>query len=64
MECLKLQVHDEQKTFVATNVWSLAQAYVSVANGGHASPFALYASFGFRETGVIADGEMIAELIL
>ena len=39
-ECLKLKVSDDQKTFVATNVFSLAQAWVYYEN---TYPFAIYA---------------------
>ncbi len=39
-ECLKLKVSDSQKSFVATNVYSLAQAWVFMRT---AFPFAIYA---------------------
>lgn len=40
--CIRMQVQDAQKTFVAPNDFSLVQAYVSIANGGFARPFAIY----------------------
>jgi len=39
-ECLKLKIRDEQKGFVASNVFSLAQAWVFYET---AYPFAVYA---------------------
>ena len=39
-ECLKLEVSDNQKNFVASNMYSLAQAWVFHEN---AYPFAIYA---------------------
>lgn len=39
-ECIKLKVSDEQKSFVASNVYSLAQAWVFQKT---AYPFAIYA---------------------
>jgi len=39
-ECLDLQVNDDQRNFVASNVYSLAQAWVHYEN---AYPFAIYA---------------------
>lgn len=39
-ECIKLEVADEQKNFVAPNVYSLAQAWVYYQS---AYPFAIYA---------------------
>lgn len=37
-----LKVAEEQKAFVASNLGSLAQAYVSITNGGFATPYAIY----------------------
>lgn len=37
-----LKVTEEQKEFVASNLGSLAQAYVSITNGGFATPYAIY----------------------
>ncbi|PKR76801.1 N-acetyltransferase [Halalkalibacillus sediminis] len=31
-ECIKLEVHEEQKNFVASNVFSIAQSYVALLN--------------------------------
>ncbi|MDL2248140.1 GNAT family N-acetyltransferase [Tyzzerella sp. OttesenSCG-928-J15] len=39
---LNLQVAKEQEDFVASNMTSLAQAYVSITNGGFATPYAIY----------------------
>jgi diamine N-acetyltransferase len=42
-ECLKLSVCDEQKSFVADNIMSLAQAYLAVSNQYCVPmPFAIY----------------------
>jgi len=54
-ECLKLQVSDEQKNFVAPNVYSLAQAWVYYET---AYPFAIYADdvmVGFVMLGYYAE---------
>jgi len=47
-ECIDLSVAEHQKGFVASNMYSLAEA--------------LYESLGFRRTGEIADGEVVAVL--
>ena len=39
---LKLEVSEEQKDFVATNVESIAEAYLTVAAGGIALPFGIF----------------------
>jgi len=42
-ECIyKVKTTQEQTDFVASNVESLAEAYASVANGGFATPYAVY----------------------
>lgn len=42
-ECIyDIHTTAEQKKFVDTNVESLAEAYASIANGGHATPYAVY----------------------
>ena len=42
-ECIKLEPREDQKTFVATNVCSLAESYVALANNECIPmPFALY----------------------
>ncbi len=42
-EIVALQVEEEQRTFVAPNMQSLAEAYVANSNGGVAQPFGVYA---------------------
>lgn len=43
-QCLKLEVADNQKTFVGSNEYSLAQAYVALEEGKlTVMPFAVYA---------------------
>jgi diamine N-acetyltransferase len=37
-----LKIADGQESFVASNMISLAQAYVSITNGGFATPYAIY----------------------
>lgn len=37
-----LKVAKEQENFVASNLGSLAQAYISITNGGFATPYAIY----------------------
>jgi len=39
----RMQVADAQKSFVAKNVSSLAEAYVAITNGDVALPFGIYA---------------------
>ena len=42
-ECIyKVKTTQEQTDFVASNVESLAEAYTSIANGGFATPYAVY----------------------
>jgi len=41
-ECIELEVREDQP-FVAGNMYSLADAYVSISNGAHATPYAIYA---------------------
>ena len=41
-ECVKLEVHPEQKDFVASNLYTLAEAYTIITNDGHVSPYAIY----------------------
>jgi diamine N-acetyltransferase len=41
-ECIKLEVHEEQKKFVASNVGSLAEAYLALRDGGTPMPYAIY----------------------
>lgn len=38
-----LEVSDEQRRFVASNLSSMASCYVLATNGGHPFPFAIYA---------------------
>lgn len=42
-ELIKLTVNDYQKNFVASNIYSIAEAYATVAEGGFAQPFGIYA---------------------
>lgn len=37
-----LEVHDNQKTFVATNTESILEAYCAITSGGVALPFGIY----------------------
>jgi diamine N-acetyltransferase len=42
-ECIKLEVNDDQKNFVASNICSLAQAYVATSNNECIPmPYAIY----------------------
>lgn len=41
-ELLRLEVEEYQKTFVASNNASIIEAYLALANGGHAFPFGIY----------------------
>ena len=41
-EVFDMDVKKEQYNFVADNVYSIAQAYVTLVNGGHVFPFAIY----------------------
>ena len=42
-ELLELQVHPEQEAFVANNTESIVEAYTTLAAGGTALPFGIYA---------------------
>lgn len=42
-EVFKLEVHEEQRRFVASNLSSVASCYVLATNGGYPLPFAIYA---------------------
>ena len=55
-DLIKLTVSDEQKQFVASNIYSIAEAYATVAEGGFAQPFGIYAGdkpVGFLMIGYI-----------
>lgn len=39
---IRLKVHDEQQSFVATNTESILQAYTTITEGGVALPFGIY----------------------
>ncbi|GFZ76005.1 hypothetical protein GCM10008018_21750 [Paenibacillus marchantiophytorum] len=39
----KLEVSEDQRHFVASNLSSVASCYVLVTNGGHPFPFVIYA---------------------
>lgn len=41
-EVFELEVKEEQYPFVADNTYSVAQAYVTLINGGHVFPFVIY----------------------
>jgi diamine N-acetyltransferase len=41
-EVLALTVREEQKEFVASNEYSLVDAYIALSNGGCAQPFGIY----------------------
>ena len=41
-ELLKLQVSDDQKSFVAANDTSIIEAYTSITGNGYAFPFGIY----------------------
>ncbi len=41
-EIFELKVKKVQYPFVASNLYSIAEAYVTEANGGHVFPFAIY----------------------
>lgn len=59
-ELIKLTVTEEQKNFVASNVYSLAEAYANVAEGKYAKPFGIYAGdtpVGFLMIGYIGEDE-------
>lgn len=43
IECIKLEAKEEQKDFVATNLYSLAEAYTALSNGySIPMPYAIY----------------------
>ncbi|MET3548423.1 MULTISPECIES: GNAT family N-acetyltransferase [Paenibacillus] len=42
-EIFKLEVSEDQRRFVASNLSSVASCYVLATNGGHPFPFAIYA---------------------
>ena len=42
-ECVKLKVTKEQENFVGSNLDTLAETYVEISNGGHATPYVIYA---------------------
>ena len=41
-DLIKLQVNEHQEDFVASNMFSLAEAYAVIASGGFALPFGIY----------------------
>ena len=41
-DLIELKVFDEQKEYVASNMYSLAEAYATVAEGVFAQPFGIY----------------------
>ena len=55
---LKLEVSDDQKSFVATNGISIIEAYTAITENGYAFPFAIYEDdipVGFLMIGYDAD---------
>ncbi|WP_455937165.1 GNAT family N-acetyltransferase [Gemella morbillorum] len=55
---LKLEVSDDQKSFVATNGISIIEAYTAITGNGYAFPFAIYEDdipVGFLMIGYDAD---------
>ena len=41
-DLIDLKVADDQKNYVASNIYSLAEAYAAKASGGYAMPFGIY----------------------
>lgn len=39
---IKLKVRKDQKGFVASNVGSLAEAYIAIISGGYPQPFGIF----------------------
>ena len=61
-EILHLQVKEKQRAFVASNEQSLAEAEITLAAGGQAFPFGIYAdeqAVGFLMVGFGTDEEWI-----
>ena len=55
-ELLKLQVSEDQKTFVADNDVSMIEAYTTISGNGYAFPFGIYdgdTPVGFLRSGMI-----------
>ena len=53
-DVFELKVKQAQKGFVASNCFSVAEAYVTMVNGGQVFPFAIYNDkklIGFIQTG-------------
>ena len=42
VDCLELEITEDQEDFVDDNAESLAEAYASITNGGFATPYAIY----------------------
>ena len=57
---IKLTVNDDQKNFVASNIYSLAEAYATNAEANFAKPFGIYVGekpvgflmIGYNEAGI------------
>ena len=59
-DLIKLTVNEQQKNFVASNIYSLAEAYATNAEGGFAQPFGIYAGekpVGFLMIGYVSEEE-------
>lgn len=46
-----LEVSEDQRRYVASNLSSMASCYVLTTNGGHPFPFAIYTDQEFLPTG-------------
>ena len=59
-DLIKLSVNDDQKNFVASNIYSLAEAYATNAEGSFAKPFGIYVGekpVGFLMIGYIREDD-------
>ena len=59
-DLIRLSVNEQQKNFVASNIYSLAEAYATNAEGGFAQPFGIYAGdkpVGFLMIGYVSEDE-------
>ncbi|TBL68600.1 GNAT family N-acetyltransferase [Paenibacillus thalictri] len=76
-DIFKLEVSEEQRRFVASNLSSVASCYVLATNGGHPFPFAIYAdeqpvgfvmlaygTTGYDEPSIAVDNYCIMRLMM